>query len=331
MANTPVAGRLYATRLYDDPIIIYCKRWSLFDVESGAPDEPMHRIVHLLAGRDVVWLIPCPWLAEDAWAADIYLRTVAAVTRTAPRHRVVFVTNTHAEHRHLQRLKLASFVANQNQFVDRHLFFPARPVEDRRFCAVYNARFRDYKRHHLAAAVSRLAFIGYGFDTPEYAAIRDQMHSAHFANLRDGQPRFLTPSDVNDVLNQSACGLCLSRIEGAMTATVEYLLAGLPVVTTTNRGGRDLFLDGRFTRWVDAAPEEISREAESLEAEQIPPSFIRAETLRKLDSANEAFVTAVADVLSISSSSFGAALRRRFTHRLATPTLVSELIEGRVD
>src|SRR4051812_30625254 len=93
---------LYATRLFDDPIVIYCKRWSMFDVESDLQEEPIHPIVGLLAERDVIWLIPSPWLAEDDWAGSVYRRTVESIRSTAPRHRVIFVANTNAESAHFK-------------------------------------------------------------------------------------------------------------------------------------------------------------------------------------------------------------------------------------
>ena len=39
----------------------------------------------------------------------------------------------------------------------------------------------------------------------------------------------------------SQVGLCLSKSEGAMFASIEYLLCGLPIVSTKSVGGRDIF------------------------------------------------------------------------------------------
>ena len=56
-----------------------------------------------------------------------------------------------------------------------------------------------------------------------------------------GTLRDLNTEEVRRILVQSRCGLALSAQEGAMYASGEYLLAGLPVVTTRSRGGRDAF------------------------------------------------------------------------------------------
>lgn len=51
---------------------------------------------------------------------------------------------------------------------------------------------------------------------------------------------------INEIYGQSRCGLILSAEEGACFAAMEYLLCGLPVVTTPNIGGRDEFFDKRL-------------------------------------------------------------------------------------
>jgi glycosyltransferase involved in cell wall biosynthesis len=318
---------LYATRLFDDPIVIYCKRWSMFNVESGLQEEPMHPIVGLLAHRDVVWLIPSPWLAEDKWAGPIYRRTLASIKSIAPSHRIIFVANTSAEGAHFKRLGLEYLVANQNQFADRALFRPLPNAPHRRFDAVYNARFMKYKRHELARCIDHLALVGYSFEAPDFPEIRSMLKFAHLANQKEGTLQLLSETEVNEILNQAGCGLCLSSVEGAMTASVEYLLAGIPVVTTTNRGGRDFFFDGRFTRWVEPEANAVAREVKNLVEERISPEFIRVETIRKIDSANEEFFTTLASMLAIPRTPLAAQFALRFNHRLASPKPYADFLQ----
>ncbi|WP_092048398.1 glycosyltransferase [Planctomicrobium piriforme] len=59
----------------------------------------------------------------------------------------------------------------------------------------------------------------------------------------DSQGGYLTAEEVNLVHNQSRIGVILSEQEGGCGASTEYLLAGLPVVSTSSTGGRDLFYD----------------------------------------------------------------------------------------
>jgi glycosyltransferase involved in cell wall biosynthesis len=49
----------------------------------------------------------------------------------------------------------------------------------------------------------------------------------------------LTPEEVNDIYNKSYCGGIFSEKEGACYSSSEYLLSGLPVISTLSKGGRD--------------------------------------------------------------------------------------------
>jgi glycosyltransferase involved in cell wall biosynthesis len=313
-----------ATRLFDDPPVIYTQRWVLFD----AAQVP-HPIVHALAGQSVTWLVANAWLAEDGAGAQVLVHNAAAIAAIAPRHRVCIVANTHAEGARLRQLGLTAIVANHNQFVDPRVFRPIGSTRERDFDAVYNARFLDYKRHQLAVGIPRLALIGYSFASDTFAQIKTRVPSAYFANEADDvAPRWIPLSTINEVLNRSGCGLCLSATEGAMYASVEYLLAGLPVVTTANRGGRDLFLDGRVARWVDATPEAVASEVARLVADQIAPEFVRSETLRKIEAAHERFLTDVCAVAGVNRGRLADRFRERFNHCLIAPTPMRVFLDG---
>jgi hypothetical protein len=106
--------------------------------------------------------------------------------------------------------------------------------QERIYRAVYNAKPAMFKRHHLALKVKDLALISYSehrlVGTPSFYNIREMPHSAIFWGVPEGA--------VCEVLNSSHCGLILSAQEGACYASAEYLLCGLPVVSTRSRGGR---------------------------------------------------------------------------------------------
>lgn len=54
-------------------------------------------------------------------------------------------------------------------------------------------------------------------------------------------PAFLPPAQVCAALNRGEVGLALSELEGACWASTEYLLCGLPVVSTPCSGGREVW------------------------------------------------------------------------------------------
>ena len=74
----------------------------------------------------------------------------------------------------------------------------------------------------------------------------------------------------------------LSKAEGACYASAEYLLCGLPLVTTKSIGGRDVFYDDAYTLVVDDTPEAVREGVRQMIERDISPEFIRRETLKKL-------------------------------------------------
>ena len=109
-----------------------------------------------------------------------------------------------------------------------------------------------------------------------------------FANrLARGLPLRLTPDEVNGAYNQAAVGLCLSPFEGAMYASMEYMLAGLPIVNTPNRGGRDVFFDPDYCMTVAPDPAAIRNAVVALREKAIPRDHVRQRTLERVAAARQ--------------------------------------------
>lgn len=68
-----------------------------------------------------------------------------------------------------------------------------------------------------------------------------------------------------------------------MHANMEYLLAGLPIVTTLSSGGRDFYFDGRFVIWAGDNSGCIGDSVSALCRREMPAEFIRKEKLIKID------------------------------------------------
>ncbi|MBV9309509.1 MAG: glycosyltransferase [Solirubrobacterales bacterium] len=114
--------------------------------------------------------------------------------------------------------------------------------------------------------------------------------------LRDGLPIKLTPAEVNTALTQAQVGLCLSRVEGARYATMEYLLAGLPVVSTPSFGGREVWLDADYSIVCDADPEAVADAVTRLACRDIPREEVRARTLERAEPARQEFLVVLEEL-----------------------------------
>lgn len=204
----------------------------------------------------------------------------------------------------LMALGLPAVFLNKNFMVSDQIFRPCRGVEVE-FDAVYNARFVPEKRHELAAAIPRVGYLTYIDSEPQR---REQFHMLYAAalarnpnhvllnELADGQPATMSHEQVNIALGRAAIGLILSKVEGSSYASMEYLLAGLPVVSTPSTGGRDVFFDPEYCIVCEPTPAAVRDAVAALRARNIPREIVRARTLAKVQMERKRFL-AMADNL----------------------------------
>lgn len=121
----------------------------------------------------------------------------------------------------------------------------------RRFAAVLNAKPLAFKRHALSVQVPERLFVTYDVqERDEGATRRVDLAALGAREIR----RNLPAAGVAAALGEAEVGLMLSAAEGACYASLEYLLCGLPVVSTRSIGGRSDFYDADHARIVDDDP-----------------------------------------------------------------------------
>ena len=274
--DTPDIG-LYHWISTDPPILFHSSAGDQ-DVGHYLPDERVYRLVMNL------WHQTADQIEEyhNRWRAQ------------RPRHRLLHLVNEAPICEELQARGVPALFVNQNAFLDEQLF-TIQPQVPRLFDAVYNARMALFKRHHLLQEVDTSLLIG-GLlttdDSQEYFdQLRQQLPRATFTHADD--PGHRSPGEVAQLLNSARVGVCLSAIEGAMFAATEYLLCGLPVVSTPSLGGRDTWFDPRFTRIVPADPQAIADAVQELISLNISPHLIRNATIARLTEHRQRFTSAV--------------------------------------
>lgn len=197
-----------------------------------------------------------------------------------------------------EKFGIHALLLNQNIFVHEENF-----IVDRKeiiFDAVYNAKIAWFKRHWLAAELKNLALIYSSYSDSEeyYNFIRATLPNAAFLN---GHPflteyRKFTGPEICSIINKSKVGLCLSEVEGAMYSSVEYLLCGLPVVSTHNTGGRNETFGEEYCRIVDDNVGAIAMAVEELISLKFNPHEIRLKTLAKISHGRKNFVDFVNNI-----------------------------------
>lgn len=241
------------------------------------------------------------WSLENLLELDQLGVTIDRALESHPGIKPLVLCNTEREASLVAARGIAAVFVNHNAFADERVFQPIAGQAPR-FDAIYNATFLDWKRHPLAAGIDRLALIGYLFHPEQtataLAAVRAALPKAEVVNrVVDGRLEWLDPAAVNRALNQARVGLCLSAEEGAMFASIEYLLAGLPVVSTPSIGGRDVFFDPDFSMVVEPDASAVRDAVRLLISRDIPRALVRARTLKRLSAHRERFCRVVQSIL----------------------------------
>lgn len=266
-----------------DPLILYTP------IGGARPLSTVAAIGRRLSKRRATLLLSPNWTLERPHVVARMGADLVWYRERFPLHELVFLCNTEEERRLVAAASGTAIVSNHNLMVPEEIFRPLPDVPVV-FDAVYNGRISHTKRHYLAREVERLVHITFSIgELPPARArafvqhLQAQSPLHHIANpIVDGLTAKLTAPEVNRVYNQAAVGLCLSAEEGAMYSSMEYLLAGLPIVSTPSLGGRDVFFDPDYCTIVGPEPAAIRRAVERLRDRAISREEIRGRTLEKV-------------------------------------------------
>ena len=283
-AKPPFRGYLV---LSTNPPIIY-----MMDHLLRTRRNMMGLLLESLRRRHVSLVIALSWCYRNPHQIKWLAERVAYLQSRAPDHRFIILTNTTEEADLIRQAGLETVFCHQNVFLNEDLYYPMETAK--KYDAIYDAALAPFKRHELARGIENLALISY---VKSDVALHDTMriadenrHAIWLNDPIDNPSSWLNETAVNHFLNQAKVGLCLSAVEGAMYASAQYLLAGLPVVTTQNTGGRDTLLDPAYTRWVEDDPHAVAAAAQELIELNIDPAFIRQETLKRFSTHRRVFL-----------------------------------------
>ncbi|ACA18357.1 hypothetical protein M446_3992 [Methylobacterium sp. 4-46] len=266
-----------ATILSDDPLIIFT---------GGSGDAPVSGsslLAEPLRDRKVTFLILTLWSAESNDHADNLMNFVKKYEADYPNHEYIVFCNTQAEVENLARRGVRAYFGQQNSFIDPNVYKPIDGIP-KDLQAVYTAQLHPFKRHALCADLDSVGLVYHSFGEETrayYSELKQQIPGARFMNEELTSPPHgnLSAPEVVTIMNRAHVGLCLSAEEGGMHASVEYLLTGLPVVSTPSKGGRDFFFDNSFVEIVDPTPADVARGVREIIGRAPPAQEIRNRTI----------------------------------------------------
>ncbi len=287
-------NRYFLCILSTEPPVIYLQDWLLKTFFS-----PLRVIFELLRRRRAYVLVSPSWSHESEHLASQAAKHIRRHRRWFGGHRFTYLCNTPEEVEYFNRFDVDAIFCNQNAFLDERIYFPD-PAIEKSYDAIYDASFIEYKRHHLAGRIESLALNGYIKEDSEstyVSGVQGILTHAHwFKRPNQDTSTWLSDSSINAFLNASRVGLCLSALEGAMYASAQYLLAGLPVVTTHNKGGRDTFFHPDYVRWVDDDPDAVNSAVRELASDPPDPQAVRSRTLTMMAEHRMRLVSFINDI-----------------------------------
>lgn len=240
----------------------------------------------------------CSLGSTGFWLVDLAVELQAHCAEFFPNVRFIFLCNESKDVADFEARGLRAAFSNHNAFVDESIFRPHDGVA-KSHDAVYDAQFLDLKRHYLCRQIPSLALIYGQASSPEYGAqVRQELAHAHYFNHDQGNHRILDNQAVAGCLNQCRVGLCLSANEGAMYASIQYLLCGLPVVSTPNCGGRDVFFQEPYCLTVEPEPAVVRAGVADLVAQRFDPWLIHRQTVALIRAHRLNLIKLVQGILS---------------------------------
>jgi tetratricopeptide (TPR) repeat protein len=275
--DTVVVGVLIS----HDPVIIHSATYSFADVV--VPTMAWYR----KTGRRVHYLFNSNMSIEfQPQLGEKLLRELGGLREHYPDASITFLVNDIGELMLARKLGFPAELISNNAFVDERVFVIA-PQAVKRFDAVLNARFHPYKRHELAINVESLVLLAAEPTAEQLAELSALLPRAHLIGTH------VDAAGVVAVVNSARCGLALSGAEGANYATIEYLLCGVPVVTTRCIGGRNWWLSDDVAVYAEDTPQDVADAVVRMVKRSPSPEAVREHALLRLRRERLAFFALV--------------------------------------
>lgn len=242
--------------------------------EAMAEPDPV------LAGRSGVHFLKPTWSMQTQPLTEL-AKTLRQAEHSNPGHIFIALHVNDAEAENYRKSGIRSIFGNHSVFEDERPWAEDAPplagVPDAD--ALMIAILAGWKNHHLAAELDSLHLI-YGKPAPEdLARVRGLCPRANFINHRGGDYGYLERPQMQGMMSRAKVSLALSKEEGAMRASTESLLAGLPVVSTASIGGRDICYGADNSLIVEPTPQAVRQGVQSVIARNLTRAEVRRATM----------------------------------------------------
>ena len=221
---------------------------------------------------------------------------------------VIILANTMSQEEEAIEIGFDAIFCPHNAFLNEDVYIINKKMKKVYDC-ILNGRPEVVKRPYLAKLLSekcKLAVIyGYNFveeDFWDLSKLKSEMLNDYYIPGSEWEHRLLS-NEVVDIYNKSKIGVILSEVEGGCKVSGEYLLCGLPVLSTVSVGGREWWYNENNTVICDGSSHAVVRAyneiIKKINKGFYNPKKIRKEHIRKQWEFRNVFIDKVGEILDL--------------------------------
>jgi len=229
-----------------------------------------------------LFLVYCGWFHGDEFAKEA---TLMCDDLGIDKNRFIFLYNSSQEMNVFTKHGFMGRLIPHNCWLDDKVIYP-RTVK-KTYRAIYVGRRSAFKRHMLAEKVEHLAIVA---GANHGNAVSDIPSTAYINSIK------LSTADVCTKISESYCGLILSELEGGCFSSSEYLLCGIPVVSTPSLGGRDVWYTEYNSIISDPNPDAIADAVDYFNRNVRSPEKIRNHHIQLSNKFREEFIAMLGEI-----------------------------------
>ena len=158
----------------------------------------------------------------------------------------IVLCNSQTEKKTCDKLKVYSAFINKNCFLNEKLYFIDESIE-KKYDGIYSTSFSNRKRLDLCNNLDNIGILLKYKKTPN-----ELIHSLNIINKET-----ISENEIFKYYNQAKFGLCLITQDNSSNANAEYLLCGLPVISVTSYGGRNVWYNKYNSIIIDSNKESL--------------------------------------------------------------------------